>query len=230
MAADLGTHSWIGADAYEPGSEFHQRATAFLAAVKWDLLASISSRLWNGIPCHVHARFSIGHFNPVRRIEFADGASWVARLRLPPLEALSGGNREAGAANTLMVEIASMKFLKAKTPIPVPEVHSYCADPANDVGAPYILMDYIDGTVAAELRAAKECELGLYGAPDQDRKFRKDMAAIQATLSLFAFDRIGSLYQDDHTSEFFIGADIETGKGPWASFIDYYADLADHAL
>ncbi|KAK0734101.1 hypothetical protein B0T26DRAFT_760841, partial [Lasiosphaeria miniovina] len=219
MTADLGSHSWIGAEAYEPGSEFHERATAFLAAVKWDLLASISSRLRNRIPCHVHAQFSIGHFNMIRRIEFADGASWVARLRLPPLEALSGGNREVDAANTLMVEIASMKFLKAKTSTPFPEVHS-CSrspfllrDPANDVGAPYILMGYMDGTAAAELLAAKECELGLYDTPDQDRKFRKDMAAIQATLSSFAFDRIGSLYQDEHTSEFFIGADIETSKG-----------------
>jgi len=50
---------------------------------------------------------------------------------------------------------------RAKTSIPVPEVHSYSVDPTNDVGAPYILMDYIYGTVATELREAKKCDVGL---------------------------------------------------------------------
>jgi len=39
-----------------------------------------------------------------------------------------------------------------------------------------------------------------------------------------------SLYQDEQTSDFFIGSEIETGKGSWASTTDYYADLANHAL
>jgi len=123
-----------------------------------------------------------------------------------------------------------LTWKRAKTSIPVPEVHSYSVDPTNDVGAPYILMDYINGTVATELREARRCEAGLFGTPDQDRKFRQQMAAIQVTLSSFTFDQIGSLYQDEQTSDFFIGPEIETGKGPWASTTDYYADLANHAL
>ena len=91
-------------------------------------------------------------------------------------------------------------------------------------------MDYIDGTVATELRAAKNCDIGSFGTPDQDRKFREQMASIQVELSSFKFDQIGSLYQDERTSDFFIGPDIETGKGPWAASVDYYADLANHAL
>jgi hypothetical protein len=43
------------------------------------------------------------------------------------------------------------------------------------------------------------------------------MAAMQVTLSLFTFNQIGSLYQDEQTSDFFIGPEVETGKGPWAS-------------
>lgn len=114
--------------------------------------------------------------------------------------------------------------------IPVPEVHYHSVDPINEVGAEYILMDYIHGTVATELREAKECAIGLLGTPDQAREFRKQMAVIQATLSSFKFNIIGSLYLDEQTPEFFIGPDIETGKGPWTSAMDYYADLADHSL
>ncbi|KAK3935482.1 hypothetical protein QBC46DRAFT_358193 [Diplogelasinospora grovesii] len=226
----LGSASWIGADAYELGREFHARATTFLVTVKWDVLASIASRLRNGVPCDFSEKYSIGHFNMVRRIAFADGISWVARLRLPQLRAVFGDREVLDVASTLKAEVASMKFLKAKTSIPVPEVHSYSVDPTNDVGAPYILMDYINGTAATELREARKCDAGLFGTPDQDRKFREQMAGIQVTLSSFTFDQIGSLYQDEQTSDFFIGSEIETGKGPWASSMDYYADLANHAL
>jgi hypothetical protein len=103
---------------------------------------------------------------------------------------------------------------RAKTSIPVPEVHSYSVDLTNDVSAPYILIDYINRAVATELREARKCDAGLFGTPDQDRKFREQMAGIQVTLSSFAFDRIGSLYQDEQTFKFFISSEIETGKGP----------------
>lgn len=91
-------------------------------------------------------------------------------------------------------------------------------------------MDYIDGTVATDLRVAKNCDVGVFGTPDQDRKFRERMASIQVELSSFKFDRIGSLYQDEKTLDFFIGPEVETGKGPWTDSMDYYSDLADHAL
>lgn len=114
--------------------------------------------------------------------------------------------------------------------MPVPNVHSYNTEQDNDVGAPYILMDYIHGNVASEMQLAKDCALGLYGTPEQDRSFRREMARIQAVLATFTFDRIGSLYQDPATEEFFIGPDIETDKGPWSHSSDYFADVVEHAL
>ena len=88
-------------------------------------------------------------------------------------------------------------------------------------------MDYIHGTTAERLRELKDCDIGLYGTPDQDRNFKKQMADIQAELSSFKFDQIGSLYQDENTSEFFIGPEVETGKG---RSMDYFNDLATHEL
>lgn len=123
-----------------------------------------------------------------------------------------------------------LTWTRAKTSIPVPEVHSYNTDPTNDIGAPYILMDYIHGTVAEELRCARGHEWDQFGTPDQDRKFRQQMAEIQVKLASITFDKIGCLYQDEQTSDFFIGPDYEMGKGPWTCSTDYYADLAEHRL
>ncbi|KAG5761086.1 hypothetical protein H9Q72_010812 [Fusarium xylarioides] len=226
----VGSTSWIGADAYDPGDELHDRALAVFDKLKWDHLLSLSSALNNGVPCTFSPRFSVGHFNMVRRIDFTDGTSWVARVRLPELRTVLGDRKALDVASTLKVEVSSMKFFKAKTSIPVPAVHSYSFDTNNQVGAPYILMDYIHGTVATELRDANEYEAGLFGTPDQDRAFRKQMAEIQATLSSLKFSEIGSLYQDKETSDFFIGPETETGKGPWSSSVEYYDDLANHAL
>jgi hypothetical protein len=91
-------------------------------------------------------------------------------------------------------------------------------------------MDYIHGVTAKSLRLTNECGGDLFGTPDQDQNFRKRMAEIQATISSFTFDQIGSLYQDEQTSEFFIGPDPTTGKGPWKSSMEYYNDLSNHAL
>ncbi|KAF5976140.1 protein kinase-like domain-containing protein [Fusarium bulbicola] len=222
------SHLLDRANAYDLGDELHDRALAFLAKLNWDHLLSISSALKNGVPCTFSQKFSIGHFNIVRRIDFADGTSWVARVRLPELRTVFGDREALDVASTLKVEVASMKFFK--TSIPVPAVHSCSVDTTNQVGAPYILMDYMHGTVATELRDANECEGGLFGTPDKDRSFRTQMAEIQAALSFFKFHEIGSLYQDEETYDFFIGPETETGKGPWSSSLEYFDDISNHAL
>lgn len=91
-------------------------------------------------------------------------------------------------------------------------------------------MQYIHGSVAAEVRRSKGCARGLFGTPDQDRKFRKQMASIQAELASILFDRIGFLYQDPESGDFYIGSDPRMKKGPWETAADYYNDLADHNI
>ncbi|KAF5687134.1 hypothetical protein FCIRC_2522 [Fusarium circinatum] len=108
----VGSISWIGADAYDPGDELHDRALAVLATLNWDHLLSISSALKNGVPCTFSQKFSIGHFNMVRRIGFTDGTSWVARVWLPELRTIFGDREALDVASTLKVEVASIKFFK----------------------------------------------------------------------------------------------------------------------
>ena len=100
----------------------------------------------------------------------------------------------------------------------------------NKVGAPFMLMEYINGNTATELRGRKECAPFLNGTKEQDARLRQQMAQIQIDLARCRFDSIGSIQFNEKDNEFFIGPEIMTGLGPWKSSFAYYIDAAEHAL
>ncbi len=108
----LGSSSLVNADEYEVGGELYNRATTFLAVVKWDALISLASKLRHGIACHVGERYSIGHFNMVRQIVFADDVTWVARLRLPELKPVFGVREALDAERCMKIEVSTMNYLR----------------------------------------------------------------------------------------------------------------------
>ena len=116
------------------------------------------------------------------------------------------------------------------TNVPVPNIYLYDLNPRNKVGAPYMLMEYINGTTAMELRRRKECAPLRFGTEEQDANLRQQMARIQVALARYRFDSIGSIRFDEEYNEFYIGPDIVTGMGPWKSSFAYYRDIAEHAL
>jgi hypothetical protein len=103
---------------------------------------------------------------------------------------------------------------RAKSTIPVPEVFAYDGDSTNEAGVAYMFLEYIHGTTASELSEMHGSALTTYGMAAQDQKFRQQMAKIQAEVLSFKFPLIGSLYYSSETSSFYIGSDLETGKGP----------------
>ncbi|KAI0148392.1 hypothetical protein GGR57DRAFT_515373 [Xylariaceae sp. FL1272] len=214
--SNLGSDSWIGSDAFEPGDEFEQRASNFIATVNWDTLLSLATGFRNGNMCELGDKFSIGQSNMVRRIIFGDQVSWIARLRMPPVGTIDTSReaaefREDNGSRGSEHEISQARpNLRPLCPLSTPSVR--ITEDSNTVGAPYILMDYVHGNVAYELRLAKDCALGLSGTEEQDKRFKRQMSEKQATLATFTFDHIGSLCQDEATGEFFIGPDIETSK------------------
>lgn len=91
-------------------------------------------------------------------------------------------------------------------------------------------MDYIHGNVADELRKQRRSDPCLFGTVEQDRKFKERMAHIQATLASFRFPKIGAIYFDEKLDNFYIGPELQTGKGPWTTSAEYYDDLACHLM
>ncbi|KAJ3573390.1 hypothetical protein NPX13_g4721 [Xylaria arbuscula] len=227
----IGSDLWDSPEDDDPDSEIRKAARKFFDAIDWQALASIASSHRGGMHCSYAdgSKFSCGQFNMVRRLDFTDGVRWVARVRLSN-EATPAPLARYDSRRAFEIEVASMKFLKSKSKIPVPEVFAYSHECSNQIGAPYMLIEYIKGTTAADLSFLQGSEPAMFGTPDQDQKFRQQMAKIQAQMLTFKFPKIGSLYYDEGTGSFYIGPDIETGKGPWISSSDYYRDLAEHLV
>ena len=108
----LGSDSWVGLDQLDENDALYSRATAFIGNVKWQALTSTASDM-RAIDCQLSEKYSLGHFNLVRRLQFADGVSWVARLRLPDLPSVFGQREALEAEECMRIEIATMKFLRS---------------------------------------------------------------------------------------------------------------------
>lgn len=213
----------IGVGEYEVGSAYHDRATILLSQANWTGLLQRCTEL-RKVSCQLSEQYSIGHDNMVRRIEFDDGVSWVARLRLPKME----DNDKLADRDAMFMEVSSMRFLKIRTSILVPELFDFSLDVDNAIGAPYMLMEYVDAATAERQQAVLDCERDTFGTAEQDCRFRAQMAEIQAELVSHRFDRIGALYSSSN-GESEVGPELQTGKGPWKTAVDYYTDLAEHA-
>ena len=119
---------------------------------------------------------------------------------------------------------------RLNTKVPVPNIHIYDLDPKNKVGAPFMLMEYINGNTAMELSGRKGCAPFVFGTEEQDARLRQQMAQIQIDLARCRFESIGSLQFGEKDDEFFIGPELVTGLGPWKSSSAYHNDIAEHAL
>jgi aminoglycoside phosphotransferase (APT) family kinase protein len=104
------------------------RITAFPDDTDPSSLADRVSRQCGGQNCHLD-------------VEFSDGVTWLARIRLddpllPPREV---------QAHIFLSEVATLQFLE-NTAIPAPRVHAYQLEsPENAVGTSYVLMEKLSG-------------------------------------------------------------------------------------
>ncbi|OCL08288.1 hypothetical protein AOQ84DRAFT_407192 [Glonium stellatum] len=227
---DTASSHWIGVLAYQEHDALHQRATTFLQQVGWEAVTRICSQKHQNIPCRLQNNFAVGRFNLVRHLIFEDGIEWAVRLRLPELPSDSDTAKVQDVELMMRCEIASMKYLKQKTSILVPEIHHYDLNPNNEVGARFVVVDYINGTTAYRLLMRKQRPLFTFGTEEQSAKLKQQMAQIQVELARCQFGQIGSLRHDEDSSEFTIGPDVETGLGPWKSSFAYYHDVVERSL
>lgn len=205
-----------------------------LATINPDTLRARAETLRDGIKCTVNLPFAdqayynsdiLGGRNYHGTIVFEDGKTWLARFRLPnhnepPLQEKNFDRRS---------EFATYLFL-AKTSVPVPEVYD-CADdndPANLVGAGYILLEKLPGKPLAWYEASEE----------QKDKFSRQLAEIYVNLEQHPLDGLGRLQLSPTTGlpeagpAFF---DYDSGGnlipfGPFTCSKDYYKTLIQHQI
>lgn len=97
-----------------------------------------------------NTKFACGMNNVVVEVVFSDNIYWVARIEVP-----EGGMERADSAAdpgkgreitndqdlSMFSEIATMKIVRQRTKIPIPEVFAYDAITNNTFGYRYILME-----------------------------------------------------------------------------------------
>jgi hypothetical protein len=116
----FGSAAWTGGEEY--GGEYTERIDDFLVKINASTLLSYPSSLREKRSCTISREFSVGNFNLVRRIEFEDGISWIARLRMPPmLDEHTGASLHSQEKVRLEMqsELDTMDFIRYITPGPL---------------------------------------------------------------------------------------------------------------
>ena len=180
---------------------------AVLAQLKQENMASLVSYIRQGnenlktesssspnvvpvIGCNVSPKPLYGSFNLAYRVLFDDGLEWI--LKVP-------ANGHYGcfdhlAAEALKSEALTMSMIKQTTTIPVPAVHAFDASFDNEIGCPYILMDFLKGKPLWQGWFDKEASTSTL---EQFRaRSLQTIASAMVQLSKFTTDRGGALRFD----------------------------------
>lgn len=199
-----------------------------LSQVDLDGLRTIASDLRGGQNCTIIDNYTCGAYNLVFEILFDDGISWIARLgSAAPMQVVSQElvfESPKYKQHITESEIATMKYVRQHTTIPVPEVYGYDTGTDNPARSPYILMECIRGwRTPAKLGDLSE---------DALRKVLDQLADVLVQLSTLQFPKIGYLHTDD-ASEYRIDSMLDRrGKrvGPFSTAADYYRWRANQPL
>ncbi|KAA8913791.1 kinase-like domain-containing protein [Sphaerosporella brunnea] len=127
-----------------------------------------------------------GSFNLVYILEFSDGVKWVIRIPLP-----EDGGPVPESSRSLYSEIMTTVWIRRNTSIPMPEIYDFCENSNNEIGVPYLLMEFVEGF--------RVCDIWFDDSgptPKHERRLRilDNVAAAMSQLSQFQFDKIGSLH------------------------------------
>ena len=160
------------------------------------------------VTCRLLSRTTCGSFNAVFQILFADGTLWV--LKVPANghgQCWDGPAREA-----LTSEALTMRLIRRRTTIPVSEVFAYDATLENELGCPFILMEFIHGKPLNEVWFTQ----GVSQPKREQIRTRalQGIAEAMTQLNSFAFSQGGSLLFDAKGNVAGIGSsnvvDLET--------------------
>ena len=153
--------------------------------------AKLETESNNSMDCFILSPPILGSFHILFRIKFGDGAQWV--LKVPATG--HPGRFDPSDAKALTSEALTMRLIKRETTVPIPEVYSFNASTQNDLGCPFILMEFIE---AAPLHEIWFEEISSIGMLEQRRaRILQDLAAAVVQLNQFVYRKGGRLLFDD---------------------------------
>jgi Phosphotransferase enzyme family len=113
-----------------------------------DLALTTRRKLYNDLlpetSCVVSTSPRTGSFNIVYELSFSDGIKWAIRI---PATGVFSPSR----SRSFYLDIVTQQFISSKTSVPIPRIHDWSLDPNNILSYPYIIMDFIPGTILAKL-------------------------------------------------------------------------------
>ncbi|CAG7961519.1 unnamed protein product [Penicillium salamii] len=152
---------------------------------KWSELCRIASGLIGHSKCITLDQVASGLNNIVRLLEFSDGTRWAARVHIQR-------NASSLISTKLENEVATMKFIKEYSSLPVPRVFAHEFDEKNSVGAAFILMEALPGSVAMDALGGYEAHRGVI--PKQHRQnFYRSVARCHVQLTSLRLPKIGAI-------------------------------------
>ncbi|KAF5136338.1 hypothetical protein E5D57_000098 [Metarhizium anisopliae] len=128
--------------------------------------------------------------NLVLNVGFSDDVDWIARVHHVPVDLSHARDH----AMDMLSEIATLKTVKSRTTIPVPEVFFFDTSLSNEFGFPYILMERLKGRVLDSTIASKvpaEC------LPQVSRQ----PADVLFQLENLSFDCLGRIWCGENCDE-----------------------------
>lgn len=119
--------------------------------------------------------------------------------------------------SALSREIATMKLVRARTSIPVPQIFDFEPSAEQPLKFPYVLMEHLPGQ-AMSTRLAKSV------LPECLEKVASQMAQVFSELQKVNFDRIGRLWAGERADQ---GVEIipmswHPWYGPLATSLEYF--------
>ncbi|KAF2494312.1 hypothetical protein BU16DRAFT_591315 [Lophium mytilinum] len=154
----------------------------------------------NGEPVGVSARVVNklrGGYNNVYVVRFTTGLQIVVKV---PAMGQEGRWREEDEHN-LRSEALTMRYIKKHTKVPIPEVYHFSATLSNEIDAPFIMMEFIEGvpakTIWGESDSTGRTARGLEKFEQRRQTLLKSLAESMAELRHLEFGMAGRLEFDD---------------------------------
>jgi hypothetical protein len=151
-----------------------------------------------------------GTFHEIRVLHFEDGWSCIARF-----------TRDYEMLQKTESELATIEYVRKNTTIPVPEIYFVNHNENHVVGAPFVLMERMDG--------GRLCDIWEDLSLEHKLDVMGQIAEVVGQLSEQKFDKIGSLTRDGTVGPMLSPTEPTQplADHPFTSTIDYFAYLKD---